>query len=123
LLLEVVDAAIREFGLGSVGIRVSPFGKYNSMPFDPHAAETLLSLCEALNLRQVAYRHLVYQLMPSGNMDTSEFEEKHLSDDLVSKLREAFHHAVIWCGGFTKQMAAAALRTGLVDLIAFAGLS
>ncbi len=119
LLLEVVDVATREFGAGSVGIRVSPFGKYNSMPFDPHAAETLFSLCAALNLRQVAYLHLVYQLMPSGNMDSSKFQETHLSDDLVSKIRETFRHALVWCGGFTKQTAEAALRTGWVDLIAF----
>ena len=34
-LMEVVDAAVAEFGPGRVGVRLSPFGKYNSMPADP----------------------------------------------------------------------------------------
>src|SRR6187402_488022 len=35
LLLEVVDAAIRVLGPGRVGVRLSPFGRYGSMPVDP----------------------------------------------------------------------------------------
>jgi N-ethylmaleimide reductase len=102
-----------------VGVRVSPGGKYNSMPADPHIEETLLHLCAQLGRRQVAYLHLVYQLMPSGNMDESEFNETTLSHDLVAKVRKAFAGTVIWCGGFTDHTARAALDTGFVDLIAF----
>jgi N-ethylmaleimide reductase len=119
LLLEVVDAAIRELGAGNVGVRVSPFGKYNSMPADPHVEATLLYLCDALNRRKVGYLHAVYQLMPAGNMEDSAFNETHLSDDLVTKIRAAFRGTLIWCGGFTKSKAQAALDTGWTDLIAF----
>lgn len=119
MLLEVVDAAIRELGAGRVGIRMSPFGRYNSMPTDPNVEETLLYLCEELNRRKVAYLHLLYQLMPSGNMEDSEFNETHLSDALMQKVRIAFDGTLIWCGGFTKNSAQAALDTGWVDLIAF----
>jgi N-ethylmaleimide reductase len=107
LLLEVVDA------------RVSPFGRFNSMPADPHVAETLLYLCEELSRRKIAYLHMVYQLMPSGNMEDSEFNQANLSDDLVQKVRAAFHGTLIWCGGFDKSTAQAALNTGWTDLIAF----
>jgi N-ethylmaleimide reductase len=83
LVLEAVDAAIGELGAGRVGVRVSPGGTFNSMPADPLAQETLLYLCDELNRREVAYLHLVYQLMPRGNMEHSEFKETHLPHDLL----------------------------------------
>ncbi|AEU34632.1 alkene reductase [Granulicella mallensis] len=119
LLLEVVDAAIRELGAGKVGVRVSPFGRYNSMPADPHVEETLLYLSRELSRRKVAYLHMLYQLMPSGNMEDSEFNETHLRDSFVRKVREAFDGSLIWCGGFNRDNAQVALDTGWVDLIAF----
>ncbi|OUL96527.1 alkene reductase [Paraburkholderia hospita] len=119
LLLDVVDAAIAVLGADKVGVRLSPGGRYNSMPEDPHVEETLSHLCDQLGSRRVAYLHLVYQLMPSGNMNESEFNETTLSRDLVSKVRQAFAGTVIWCGGFTDHSARAAVDTGLVDLIAF----
>jgi len=119
LLLEVVDAAIRELGADRVGVRVSPFGKFNSMPGDPREEETLLYLCGELSRRGVAYLHMVYQLMPSGNVEDSEFAGSNLNDDLVRRVRDTFHGTLIWCGGFTKRTAQLALDTGWVDLIAF----
>jgi N-ethylmaleimide reductase len=119
LLLEVVDAAIREFGVGRVGVRVSPYGWFNSMPADPHVEETLLYLSNELSRRQVGYLHLVYELMPTGNVQDNEFTKTHLDDSLVRRVRENFRGAIIWAGGFTKDTAQAALDTGLVDLIAF----
>jgi N-ethylmaleimide reductase len=89
------------------------------MPVDPHVEETLLHLVTELNHRRVGYVHLLYQLMPSGNMQDSEFNETHLSDALMRSVRKAFHGSLIWCGGFTKSAAQAALKTGWVDLIAF----
>ena len=118
-LLEVVDAAVRELGADKVGVRVSPFGRYNSMPADPLVEETLLYLCNALSLRDVAYLHLLYQLFPPGNAQSNEFNGSYLSDDLVRKVRETFHGSLIWCGGFTSSTAQSALETGWVDLIAF----
>jgi N-ethylmaleimide reductase len=59
LLLDVIDIAIRELGADKVGVRVSPFGKFNSMPSDPFAEETLLHLCSELSRREIAYLHVV----------------------------------------------------------------
>ncbi len=73
-LMEVVDAAVRELGPGRVGVRLAPFGKYGSMPADPLAEETLLYVAAQLGRRGVAYMHLVYELMPAGNMESAEFE-------------------------------------------------
>jgi N-ethylmaleimide reductase len=120
-LMEVVEAAVRVFGPGRVGVRLSPFGVFNSMPADPLVEETLLYVCDQLDRRGIAYLHLVYQLMPPGNMETAEFKECHVDHAVLAKVRAAFHGAIIWCGGFTnRERVQAALDTGLVDLIAFA---
>lgn len=119
-LMEVVEAAVQELGPGRVGVRLSPFGTFNSIPADPLAEETLLYLSEQLGRRGVAYMHLVYELMPKGNMESAEFKKHHIDHALLAKVRAAFHGAIIWCGGFTnRESAQAALDTGFVDLIAF----
>jgi N-ethylmaleimide reductase len=120
-LLEVVDEAVRQLGPGRVGVRLSPFGRFNSMPADPLVEETLLYLALQLALRGVAYIHFVYQLMPDeGSMESGEFVDRHLDHALLARVRARFPGAIIWCGGFTSRRSAqAALDTGLADLIAF----
>ncbi|GEP07624.1 alkene reductase [Methylobacterium oxalidis] len=119
-LLEVVDAVVAEFGPGRVGVRLSPFGTYGSMPADPLTEETFLYVAEQLGRRGVAYIHLLYELTPDGNMETAEFKPRHLDPALLARARAMFPGAFIWCGGFTdRERAQAALDTGLVDLIAF----
>ncbi|MFC5068002.1 alkene reductase [Flaviflagellibacter deserti] len=119
-LMEVVDSVVAEFGPGRVGVRLSPFGKYGSMPVDPVTEETFLYVAEQLGRRGVAYIHLLYELMPDGNMETAEFKPRYLDHALLAKARAVFPGAFIWCGGFNdSERAQASLDTGLVDLIAF----
>lgn len=119
-LLDVAAAAVRELGPGRVGVRLSPFGRFNAMPSDPLAEQTLLYLARELGRRGVAYLHLVYELMPTENMEVAEFTARHLDHALLAKVRDAFRGTIIWCGGFTDRAGAqAALDTGLVDVIAF----
>lgn len=119
-LMEVVEAAVRQLGSGRVGVRLSPFGRYNGIPADPLTAETLLYVAGQLDRLGVAYLHLVYELMPEGSMETAEFKRRYIDHALLARVREAFRGAIIWCGGFTDRASAqAALDTGLVDLIAF----
>ena len=119
-LMEVVDAAVRELGPGRVGVRLSPFGTFNAMPTDPLAVETLVYVAEQLGRRGVAYLHLVYELMPEGNMETAEFQASHIDHALLAEVRTKFRGAIIWCGGFNGRASTQrALDTGLVDLIAF----
>jgi N-ethylmaleimide reductase len=119
-LMEVVDAVVAEFGPGRVGVRLSPFGKYGSMPTDPRTEETFLYVAEQLGRRGVAYIHLLYELLPEGNMESAEFKPRHLDHALLAKARAVFPGASIWCGGFNdRERAQASLDTGLVDLIAF----
>lgn len=119
-LMDVVDAGVRQFGPGRVGVRLSPFGLFNSMPADPDAEGTLLYLARELGRRGAAYMHLIYELMPTGNMETAVFRARHLDHALLAKVRASFPGAIIWAGGFNSRDGAdAALKTGLVDLIAF----
>ncbi|MGK9198919.1 MULTISPECIES: alkene reductase [Sinorhizobium] len=119
-LLEAVDEAVRALGPGRVGVRLAPYGTFNSMPVDPRTEETLLYVAEELGRRGVAYMHLVYELMPSGNMESAEFKKHYIDHDVLARVRAAFPGSIIWCGGFTsRQDAQSALATGLVDLIAF----
>jgi N-ethylmaleimide reductase len=119
-LMEVVDAVVAELGPGRVGVRLSPFGKYGSMPREPLTEQTLLYLAEELGRRGVAYIHLLYELLPDGNMETADFKPQHLDHALLAKARAVFPGAFIWCGGFkTREAAQEALDSGLVDLIAF----
>lgn len=119
-LLEVVEAAVHELGPGRVGVRLSPFGKFNGIPADPRTEETLLYVAERLGRLGVAYLHLVYELMPEANMEVAQFQPHHLDHALLARVRQAFSGAIIWCGGFTdRQSAQEALDTGLVDLIGF----
>jgi N-ethylmaleimide reductase len=118
-LMEVVDAAVHELGQGRVGVRLSPFGKYGSMPTDPLAGETALYVARQLSNRGVGYIHLLYQLMPSGNAQDSEFKGPHLDNTFLAEIRAAFAGAIMWNGGFdNRAKAQAALDTSLVDLIA-----
>jgi N-ethylmaleimide reductase len=119
-LMEIVDTVVAEFGPGRVGVRLSPFGKYGSMPADPLTEETFQYVAEQLGRRGAAYIHLLYELLPDGNMESAEFKPRYLDHAMLAKARAAFSGAFIWCGGFTdRARAEAALKTGLVDLIAF----
>lgn len=119
-LMEVVDAVVVEFGPGRVGVRLSPFGKYGSMPTDPLTEELFLYLAEQLGRRGVAYLHLLYELLPEGNMESAAFKPRYLDHALLAKARAVFPGAFIWCGGFTdRARGQASLDTGLVDLIAY----
>ncbi len=119
-LMEVVDAVVAEFGPGRVGVRLSPFGKYGSMPPEPLVEETFLYVAEQLGRRGVAYIHLLYELLPEGNMESAEFKPRYLDHALLAKARAVFPGAFIWCGGFNdRERGQASLDTGLVDLIAY----
>ena len=121
-LMEVVDAVVAEYGPGRVGVRLSPFGSYGSMPTDPLTKKTFLHVVEQLGRRGVAYIHLLYELLPDGNIESAEFTPQYLDHALLAKARAVFHGAFIWCGGFNdRERAQASLETGLVDLIALGG--
>ncbi|WP_166219532.1 alkene reductase [Pseudomonas atagonensis] len=109
-LLETLDALATEIGKDRVGVRLSPFGRLFDM--HPYAEESTawLTLAAALNLRHLAYVHLSDQLTIGAEAIPPGF---------ASQFRQAYQGTLIAAGGFTRDLAEAALKSGDLDLIAF----
>jgi len=105
LPLEVTDAVIGVWGPGRVGYRISPNGAFNSMS-DSDPARTFSYLTEQLNMRGIAYLHVV-DPVSDGAKRTSPV------------LREKFDGTYIVNGGFDLAAADAAIGGGETDLVAF----
>jgi N-ethylmaleimide reductase len=110
LLLETVDGVIDAIGADMTGVRISPNGRYNAMPEDPEMEDTFLFLASQLDARNIAYLHI---------NDQSSFGLPAIPDELMEKLRDVFHNAVIVCGGYDAQKAQRAIDDGMADLVAF----
>lgn len=118
LLLEVVDAVADIWGTDRVGVRLSPWGRSNSMrDSDP---ETLFGhVSGELGARRIAYLHLV-EPRADQNSDTNALDPD--APDAASRFRSRFGGKVIAAGGFTRETAAAAIAEGRADAIAFGRL-
>ena len=58
LVLEVVDAGIKEWGADRIGIRVSPIGSFQNVDNGPNEEADALYLIEQLGKRGIAYLHM-----------------------------------------------------------------
>jgi len=110
LLLETVDAVTDAIGVEKTGVRISPNGRFNAMPEDPDMETTFLYLAQELDRRGIAYLHI---------NDQSTFGMPAIPDDLIQKIRAAFHGPIILCGGYDADRAQAAIDEGIAELIAF----
>lgn len=109
-LLETLDALAAEIGRDCVGVRLSPFGRLFDMHPYAEESDTWLSLASALNARGLAYVHLSDQLTIGAEAIPQGF---------ASQFRQAYQGTLIAAGGFTRDLAEAALASGDLDLIAF----
>ncbi len=108
--LEVTQACVKAIGADRVGIRISPFGVFNSTgPFE--GVETqCLDLARRLSALGIAYLHLV---------DHSAMGAPPVPADFKAQLRSAFARTFIAAGGFDRSTAEQALQQKRADLIAF----
>ena len=109
-VLEVIEGMIGVIGKERVGIRLSPYGVFNDMPHYPEIDETYRYLAQKLDQLGVVYIHLV---------DHSAMGAPPVPDAIKQVIREAYHGALILCGGYGKQRAEEALHAGIADLIGF----
>ena len=109
-LLEVVDAVSCSIGMERTGVRISPNGRFNSMPEDPQMEETFVYLCQQLNNRKTAFLHV---------NDQRTFGNPAIPDALLPKIRKAFAGPIIVCGGYDSQRAKSVIDDGIADLVAF----
>jgi N-ethylmaleimide reductase len=105
LPLEVTDAVIDVWGHDRVGYRISPNGPYNSMS-DSDPVSTFSYLTEQLDARRIAYLHVVDPAAAGAAR-------------ITPVLRKKFRGTYVVNGGFTADVAEAAIENKEADLVAF----
>jgi N-ethylmaleimide reductase len=109
--LEVARATAAAIGAQRVGIRLSPYGVFNSTGAFPEVDAQYLALTEGLSKLGLLYVHL---------LDHSAMGAPAVPAELKRSLRAAFKGLFILAGGFDRASAESALQAGQADLIAFA---
>jgi N-ethylmaleimide reductase len=109
-LLEVAEGAVAAIGGDRIGIRVSPYGVASDMPHYPEIDATYTHLAQQLRRTGVLYIHIV---------DHSGMGGPVVPAAIKNTIRNEFQRTIILSGGFTMDSAAAAVRNGQADLVAF----
>ncbi|MBC6268032.1 alkene reductase, partial [Salmonella enterica subsp. enterica serovar Newport] len=110
LVLEVVDAGIKEWGADRIGIRLSPVGTFQNVDNGPNEEADALYLIEALGKRGIAYLHMSEPDWAGGEPYSDAFREK---------VRACFHGPIIGAGAYTPEKAEGLIEKGLIDAVAF----
>lgn len=110
-LLELTDAAIEVWGPHRVGVRISPNNPYNGMS-DSNPVQTYTYLAQQLNARPLAYLHVLEAV--AGMMAVPPGVPR-----ATPAIRQVFHGVVIGNGGYTPELAEAAIARGEIDAVSF----
>ncbi|WP_336982638.1 MULTISPECIES: alkene reductase [unclassified Cedecea] len=110
LVLEVVDAGIKEWGADRIGIRVSPIGSFQNVDNGPDEEADALYLIEELGKRGIAYLHMSEPDWAGGEPYTEAFR---------AKVRERFSGVIVGAGAYTPEKAEDLIGKGLIDAVAF----
>ncbi|EJF31523.1 MULTISPECIES: alkene reductase [Enterobacteriaceae] len=110
LVLEVVDAGIKEWGADRIGIRVSPIGSFQNVDNGPDEEADALYLIEELGKRGIAYLHMSEPDWAGGEPYTETFR---------AKVRERFSGVIVGAGAYTPEKAEDLIGKGLIDAVAF----
>jgi N-ethylmaleimide reductase len=108
-VLEVARATAEAIGAQRVGIRLSPYGVFNSTGPYPEQEAQYLALVEQLSALKLAYLHV---------LDHSAMGAPAVPADVKAKLRAAFKGTFIIAGGFDAPSAEQALKERQGDLVA-----
>ena len=114
-LHEVIKEALDIWGSGKVGVRLSPYGRFNDHS-DSNPNEHFKYFLEKLNDFDLAYVHL------NGAMTPLEGLENYGSGNVYEDFKGFYKGTVIYCGGLDKDTAESILTEGKADLAAFARL-
>jgi N-ethylmaleimide reductase len=109
--VEVARATAAAIGAHRVGIRLSPYGVFNSTGPFAEVDEQYLDLTRQLSALGLVYMHV---------LDHSAMGAPVVPAELKSRLRATFQGLFILAGGFDRASAERALQAGQADLIAFA---
>ncbi len=108
--LEVARAVVGKIGAERTGMRLSPYGVFNSTgPYDDLPAQ-YAALTQELSALGLGYLHV---------LDHSAMGAPAVPTEIKTELRQIFAGTFILAGGFDKSSAEAALQERRADLIAF----
>lgn len=109
-VIEIAKATVKAIGASHVGIRLSPFGVFNTTgPFDGMEAQ-YLALVKEMSALRLAYLHV---------LDHSAMGAPPVPAEYKAQLRAAFAGTLIAAGGFDGHTAEQTLQAKHADLIAF----
>jgi N-ethylmaleimide reductase len=108
--VEVAKASVKAIGAERVGMRISPFGVFNSMTPDADMNVVYEKLVQELNGLGLAYIHVV---------DHSSMGAPPVSPELKAKIRQTFKGSYVLSGGYDVINANADLSANKGDLVAF----
>lgn len=112
-LNEVVEAVVGEIGADRTGVRISPFTNYmESEEEDPTAYG--VAVVKSLNNFNLLYVHCIEPRLTMAGETPSI-----AADNLLWPVRKAYTGNFICAGGFNRDEANDAIRTGRADLVAF----
>lgn len=113
LLLETLEAVVKEWGPGRVGVRLSPNANYHGM--QPEGAEETFSyVVERLNELPLMYAHIMRALEPD--------ESKLKVNTPISHYRKLYKGTLITNGRLSPSEAEGYLDRGEADAVAFGKL-
>jgi N-ethylmaleimide reductase len=116
LLLEVVDAVVKVWGKGGVGVRLSPYGKFSDMG-DSNPQALFTYVLEQLSQRGIAYAHVIEPRAVATSTTNDDTRPR-----TAPAFRKAFQGAFISAGGYTAETAEEAIADGDADAVAFGRL-
>ena len=109
--LEVARATVAAIGAHRVGVRLSPYGVFNSTGAFADIEAQYLALTQEFSQLGMLYLHL---------LDHSPLGAPPVPAEMKLQLRAAFKGLFILAGGFDRDAAESALGADEADLIAFA---
>ncbi len=115
LLFDVVDGIADDIGKDRVGVRLSPHGNLGGLS-DSDTVPHFKYVIDGLSKRRIAYLHLIEPRASSvGFGDDASVD----SADNASLFRRLFDGPMITAGGYTPEMGATIVESGLADAVAF----
>jgi len=108
-LLDVAVAAADAIGKDRVGIRLSPFGIFNDMPYYDAIEADYAYLTERLDALGLLYLHIV---------DHSAMGAPEVPESMKLTMRRLFQGALILSGGYDAERAQRDIDAGKGDLVA-----
>ena len=109
LMLEVIEACVNAWDADHIGIRISPWGKFNEVDAG-YEIEDNIWLIEQINQHGLMYLHLSEPDWAGGEAYTDEFRQK---------IRDAFDNTILAAGGYDAKKAEENINKGYIDAAVF----